>query len=446
VPRNEALLPFDLSEAFENALQSLYEHHSKPSDFVPQELFRGIADTLNMSISTEFQSEYPQLCDLIRSNNEVFAAFKVHDESRRMAELLTDDKGELLSFDEWRKLAEPIGNHHNKVWLRTEYDTAVKRAEQARQWKQFEEEKDVLPNLRWVPSTAVTPGADHMVFWNTVRPIDDAFWSRHKPGDRWGCQCSLEATDEAASSIPESGPEDEPSRGLKGNPAKTGELFSKDHPYYPNSCASCPFSTGNHSSAPANKTNKGCRTCSGITGITSRKTVGDMISMLKESKGVDYTKLLREIIDSNEFKPVEGHPGIYAMPSNERKTLLVSAQRAVSFGNTVYILPNPKGITSMDFIFAKNSSIRGYENKNISGLNSVSNRLADSSRQSRRVLLVMNVDYNPRILIQDIKNHFETRKNMVEVLIYKGRKQITIERKYFNTKDYIKRFLREWAK
>ena len=61
------------------------------------------------------------------------------------------------------------------------------RAHQAANWRQFEREKDVLPNLKWMPSTSLHPGADHRRFWGTIRPVDDLFWNNHRPGDRWNC-------------------------------------------------------------------------------------------------------------------------------------------------------------------------------------------------------------------------------------------------------------------
>jgi len=220
-----------------------------------------VLKTLDSAVSVEFQKEYPELCKVMADNNEVFAAFKVHDQCERMARLLTGDDGQLRPFREWVKLAEPISDHHNRVWLRTEYDTAVRRAAQARDWMQFREEKDALPNLRWVPSTAATPGADHMVFWNTVRPVDDAFWSAHRPGDRWGCQCSLEATDDPATDVPKDVFE-APDPGLDNNPADDGKLFSDSHPYFPDSCATCPFNTGGHQSGTPTNKGKDCANCS----------------------------------------------------------------------------------------------------------------------------------------------------------------------------------------
>ncbi len=64
----------------------------------------------------------------------------------------------------------------------------MKRAHQAADWQQFMQEADVLPNLKWMPSTSPNPGADHMPFWGTILPIDDPFWDQHRPGDRWNCK------------------------------------------------------------------------------------------------------------------------------------------------------------------------------------------------------------------------------------------------------------------
>ncbi|MDO4213197.1 MAG: hypothetical protein Q4D10_03545 [Bacteroidales bacterium] len=279
-----------------SALQSLYKRHTRPSDLVPVELFNGIVKTLNSALSDDFTAEYPDLCEMIRENNEVFAAFKVHDQCKRMAKLLLDEEGNLKSFEQWSKEAEPISNHHNKVWLRTEYDTAIKRAEQARQWKQFESERDVLPNLRWVPSTAATPGADHMIFWDTVRPVDDPFWSQHKPGDRWGCQCSLEATDDPETDIPAGSEMDEPAPGLDNNPAKDGKLFSDSHPYFPSSCSTCPFNSGAIPATPTNKA-RDCANCTLLhkciaealqNGNGDIKQLAEMLKADKSYTGVEY--------------------------------------------------------------------------------------------------------------------------------------------------------------
>lgn len=170
----------------------------------------------------------------ILRNNEVFAAFKVHRMQNDMAKLLLDSNGNLKPFEQWRKEVMPIASHQVGQWLRTEYNTAVIRAHQAADWRQFEREKDVLPNLRWMPSTSVNPGKDHMVFWGTVRPIDDPFWNEHRPGDRWNCKCDLSSTDDPVTEIPDFTKKDNPHPGLDNNPGKDGKLFSDTHPYIAN--------------------------------------------------------------------------------------------------------------------------------------------------------------------------------------------------------------------
>ena len=103
-----------------------------------------------------------------------------------------------------------------------------------------------MPNLRWMPTTSPNPEAEHKRFWamKLTRPIDDPFWNKHRPGDRWNCKCSLEATDEPITDLPDDADDEKPQRGLRGNPAKTGQIFDKSHPYFPKSCKGCKFNKG----------------------------------------------------------------------------------------------------------------------------------------------------------------------------------------------------------
>lgn len=179
----------------------------------------------------------------IRNNTEVFAAFKAHRMGRDMASQLLDENGQVKSFQQFRKDTEDIVDHHVNAWLRAEYDTAVKRAHKAEEMRQFMDEADVFPNIEWLPSTAVHRREAHIPFYHHIWPVDDPFWDAHKPGDEWGCQCGWSSTDEPVTdnrglADPDSAPV---SPGLGGNPAKTGELFTDDHPYFPSYCAHCGF-------------------------------------------------------------------------------------------------------------------------------------------------------------------------------------------------------------
>ena len=183
--------------------------------------------------------------DELRHSNEVFAAFKVHSMAVQMAAKLFDENGKLKSFRQWKDDVRSFSTHYNGAWLRTEYNTAVIRAHNAADWRHFERNRDIMSNLRWMPTTSLNPEAEHRVFWEKklTRPIDDPFWNKHRPGNQWNCKCSLEATDDPITPLPEETEikADKPQRGLENNPGKDGQLFSKKHPYFPKNCKECGF-------------------------------------------------------------------------------------------------------------------------------------------------------------------------------------------------------------
>ena len=115
----------------------------------------------------------------LRHSNEVFAAFKVHNMGRLMADKLTGADGKLKPFGQWVEDVRPIASHHVGAWLRTEYDTSVIRAHNAADWRRFERDKDVMPNLRWMPTTSPAPESSHRAFWQRrlTLPVDDPFWN-----------------------------------------------------------------------------------------------------------------------------------------------------------------------------------------------------------------------------------------------------------------------------
>jgi hypothetical protein len=109
--------------------------------------------------------------------------------------------------------------------------------------------------------------------WDTVLPVDHPFWSAHHPGDRWGCQCGLEATDDPVTPTPTADYRTSP--GLENNPGRDAKLFNETHPYFPDSCDSCPFRNGRSFSGPTNlNTGKGdCGHCPYVEQVLPDNTV-----------------------------------------------------------------------------------------------------------------------------------------------------------------------------
>lgn len=222
------------------ALLNIYSNDFHPATDIEVNLFNELWAKFNEAANKGFgESEAADPDDGFRAallrNNAVFSAFKVHRMQNDMARLLLDSNGNLKPFEQWKNEVMPIASHQCGAWLRTEYDTAVLRAHLAADWQQFEREKDVLPNLRWMPSTSIHPGEDHRLFWNTVRSIDDPFWDEHRPGDRWNCKCGLSSTDDPVTPVVDiTNNNDKAQKGLENNPAKDAKLFSDNHPYITN--------------------------------------------------------------------------------------------------------------------------------------------------------------------------------------------------------------------
>lgn len=191
---------------------------------------KGLVESLDPAVITDrFLRE-------LRFNNAVFSAFKTHRMQNDVAAQLIDPiTGALKSFYKWKRDVEPITDHYVSSWLQTEYDTAVIRAQQAADWKHFLEEADVFPNVRWMPTTSVTPDPLHEHYWRQklTLPLQDPFWQEHRPGDRWNCKCSLQQTDDPVNASALDGYTPPlPMPGLDNNPAEDGKLFSDSHPYY----------------------------------------------------------------------------------------------------------------------------------------------------------------------------------------------------------------------
>lgn len=183
--------------------------------------------------------------DSVKHANEIFAAFKTHAMGKSMASKLIDDKGNLKPFDKWMKDISSISSHHVGSWLKTEYNTAVLRAHNAADWRSFMENKDIMPNLRWMPTTSPDAEAVHRGYWEKklTLPVEHPFWNKHHPGDRWNCKCSLESTDDPASpdDVLDDLPIEPAQRGLENNPGKDGKIFNDTHPYFPKNCNQCSF-------------------------------------------------------------------------------------------------------------------------------------------------------------------------------------------------------------
>ena len=171
------------------------------------------------------------------------------------------------------------------------------------------------------------------------------------------------------------------------------------------------------------------------------------LKKLHELSGADYSRQVERIALSGVFHPLENEQDIYTpgiLKNDDYQNQLVAARKAVEFGYKVYILPTPRKTRSRtpDFILEKKNTFRAYDLKTIYGKSSVGQDLIDSIGQCNRILLNMITEYNTRSLVFDIKKYFETSKNATEVLIFKGKKRISVNRMMANDGAFLHRFIK----
>ena len=179
------------------------------------------------------------------------------------------------------------------------------------------------------------------------------------------------------------------------------------------------------------------------------RNLNTLLQDLHIAFGSGFVWTLKHITMHNEFKPVQDETNIFAVggeASEDYENLLNAARKAVEHGYRVFILPNPKGIRTADFIFERKGVYKMFDLKTIVGKNSIDNRLTESMGQANRVLLNITVDYNPSSMARSIKRYFEYNKNALEVIILKGKKLLSITRDLTLSSDFYRVFMRRYVK
>ena len=186
-----------------------------------------------------------------------------------------------------------------------------------------------------------------------------------------------------------------------------------------------------------------------IAAESSWRGMAEELEELHYLKGAQFINQLKLIIYYGEFNPVEGETNIFSAISEQSEdfdNLINAAHKAVEHGYRVYILPNPRSSRTADFIFEKKGILGLYDLKTVYGKGSVETQLLDSIGQTNRVLLNITTDYNARLLASDIKTYFETNQDALEVLIFKGKKVLPVNRIQVQSPDFNRVFRKRYEK
>ncbi|MCR4559412.1 MAG: hypothetical protein K5685_04985 [Bacteroidales bacterium] len=193
------------------------------SDYpVSRELYDKYSENLRKAVDAVFyKEEDSDLALRLKANATRFGAFKAYNATQ---DIRREGRENSLTDAEWTE------KRYNSFQA-AEYNTAVARSRTAKQFEEFmdKDRMDVLPNLKWLPSTSAEPREVHRVFWNRIWAKTDPFWNKNQPGNLWNCKCDWHETDEP---VTDGNPQTETAAlGLDGNPATTGKIFSDKASY-----------------------------------------------------------------------------------------------------------------------------------------------------------------------------------------------------------------------
>lgn len=240
-------------ELIQSLFKGVYNGKITPR-FLPESLYYAIADYLKRgvyegygtSLSSLKAAKMPsgfnkadmELLTELRTSIYLFSAAKTYQQVREMSNALIADDGSILPFKSFREKAEQTYTLYNKVWLQTEYDTAIGQAQAARKWAEIEKNADVLPLLEY---SAVLDNRTSDIckpLDGIIAPVNDPIWKRVAPLNHFNCRCLLiPIADGKKTSEKVKNKKVEETEGMmqnlfKMNPGIDGYVFSKEHPYF----------------------------------------------------------------------------------------------------------------------------------------------------------------------------------------------------------------------
>ena len=395
-PRNEATVSSLFTpELMARLLADIFARKFNVEDEIYPELYEAARQTFERALEEGYPMEETEDADrlfheALKNDADVFAAFRTHRMQNDIASQLLDEDGRLKEFRQFREDAESVIGTYNNHWLRTEYDTAVLRARYAADWKRFSRNADILPNLKWMPTTSADPDVFHREYWRVglTLPKTHPFWKSHHPHDRWGCKCDLEETDDPVTGIiPEV--DYRPSPGLDSNPGLEPELFSHTHPYY-------------------EKAYPG-----------AEKAVEDLMR---------YTVIPTR---AGMLRIHEGH-GKHEREENIR----IGKYLAEKHGYEIDLLDNPQGIKSADSYNRTLEMEQEYKLASTPTVNAIDRLIRDGRKQADNIVLWLDVDMPWEDVTAALRSRVRRCENIRSITIVRDGKDIMLNREEILTDGF----------
>lgn len=120
------------------------------------------------------------------------------------------------------------------------------------------------------------------------------------------------------------------------------------------------------------------------------------------------------------------------------------AKKMANNGYDCYLLSNPHGTKSADFIFTKGGKVYYTEGKLSTGKNSLGHNLSKGSSQSERLLIDLTGTKDTNYIAAQLEEAFKNSDNLKDVMILKGSRLMSVSRLRISKKNFRYDFKREW--
>lgn len=175
-------------------------------------------------------------------NAAQFSAAKSDAESKMIQSLVFDDNHVRQGYSAFKADAKEVTDIFNETWLRVEYDTSVRQAVAAEQFRSYRADKDLYPFWRYLHTTSRNPNIEHLQLVGNVYRIGDPESDAVFPPGNWNCSCGSEqlsgmdmdegglsarTNEEAKADL-----DNEVNPQFRFNPADRGILPKESHTYF----------------------------------------------------------------------------------------------------------------------------------------------------------------------------------------------------------------------
>lgn len=192
----------------------------------------------------------------------------------------------------------------------------------------------------------------------------------------------------------------------------------------------------------------------GYQGTTITNALKDYYSFITNREKVEVLKWIvaqPDFAELQRFSTVENKIlTLYANQYNEilkkgeTPNNLQIALKFVANGYDVFMLSNPKGTKSADFIIRKRNCLYYVEGKTSTGGSSLVHRFEKGAEQADRIVINLIGKRRGKSLLSEIKKAFEASKNLKVVYIFKASRLIFIKRNDALSKTFLQTLSKIW--